>query len=83
MKVLLAVAVLVLVLVHVCGPTEAEEEPTLQEHFTNLQQHVKDLGESFLEKAKAAIQKIQESTIATNARNWLNEQMEKLMPKDS
>ncbi|XP_018587695.1 apolipoprotein C-I [Scleropages formosus] len=80
MKVLLAVAVLVLVLV---AHSEAEEEPTLQEHFTNLQQHVKDLGESFLEKAKAAIQKIQESTIATNARNWLNEQMEKLMPKDS
>ncbi|KAL7886665.1 hypothetical protein AOLI_G00043860 [Acnodon oligacanthus] len=75
MRLYLAVAALMLVLL---AHAEAQEEPTIEQHFANFQTKVMELGKDLSEKATAAFKKLEESEFATKTTNWFNEQMSKI-----
>ncbi|NP_001278815.1 apolipoprotein C-I isoform 1 precursor [Danio rerio] len=79
MKLYLAAAVLMLVLaVHTA---EAQEEPTLEQHFTKFGTQMKEIAEDLADKTKTAFQNIEQSELGTKTRNWFNDQYEKLKQK--
>ncbi|KAK1795464.1 hypothetical protein P4O66_010630 [Electrophorus voltai] len=78
MKLYLAVAALLLVLL---AHTEAQEEPTVEEHFANIHTKLKEFGEDLSEKAISALKKLEESELASKTRSWITENIEKLKQK--
>ncbi|KAL7875076.1 hypothetical protein SRHO_G00060460 [Serrasalmus rhombeus] len=75
MRLYLAVAALMLVLL---AHAEAQEEPTIEQHFATFQTKVMELGKDLSEKATAAFKKLEESEFATKTKSWFDEQMTKL-----
>ncbi|MBW8245301.1 hypothetical protein K1F50_21065, partial [Muricauda oceani] len=75
MKLYLAAAVLMLVLaVH----TEAQDEPTLEQHFAKFQTQVKEIADDLTEKTKTTFEKIGNSEFGEKTKNWFTEQFEKM-----
>ncbi|XP_062847967.1 apolipoprotein C-I [Trichomycterus rosablanca] len=74
MKLYLALATLMLVLMAQC---EAEE-PSIEQHFANFQAKMKEFGSDLTEKTASALKQIEESELATKTKSWFTEQMEKL-----
>ncbi|XP_018931191.1 apolipoprotein C-I [Cyprinus carpio] len=78
MKLYLAAAVLMLVLaVH----TEAQEEPTLEQHFTKFQTQVKAIADDLTEKTKSTFENLEKSEFVTKTKNWFTEQFEQIKQK--
>ncbi|XP_060777220.1 apolipoprotein C-I isoform X2 [Neoarius graeffei] len=75
MKLYLAVAILMLVLI---AHSEAVEEPTIEQHFANFHAKLKDLGEGLSEKASSVFEHFQNSDLATKTTSWFAEHFEKL-----
>ncbi|MCJ8728919.1 hypothetical protein PDJAM_G00010020 [Pangasius djambal] len=78
MKLYLAVATLMLVLI---AHSEAVEEPTIEQHFANFQAKLQEFGSDLTEKTTKVLKDFETSEFATNTKNWLNEQFEKVKQK--
>ncbi|XP_007231203.2 apolipoprotein C-I [Astyanax mexicanus] len=75
MRLYLAIAALVLVL---AAHAEAQEEPTIEQHFANFHTKVKEFGSDVAEKTMATIKEIEQSEFAAKTKNWFTEQFEKM-----
>ncbi|TRY93415.1 hypothetical protein DNTS_014251 [Danionella cerebrum] len=62
---------------------DAQDEPTLEQHFAKFQTQVKEIADDLAEKTKTAFQNIEQSEFGTKTRNWFNEQYAKLKQKMS
>ncbi|MBU7443583.1 MULTISPECIES: hypothetical protein [Pseudomonadota] len=77
MRLYLAVAVLMLAFV---AYTEAQEE-TIEQTFARWTEQAGDLGRGLGEKARTTFSDFFSGEQAANAKNWLNEQFEKIKTK--
>uniref|UniRef100_A0A8B9KCJ9 Apolipoprotein C-I n=1 Tax=Astyanax mexicanus TaxID=7994 RepID=A0A8B9KCJ9_ASTMX len=75
MRLYLAIAALVLVL---AAHAEAQEEPTIEQHFASFHTKVKEFGSDVAEKTMATIKEIEQSEFAAKTKNWFTEQFEKM-----
>ncbi|XP_046703799.1 apolipoprotein C-I [Silurus meridionalis] len=78
MKLYLAVATLMLVLL---AHSEAVEEPTIEEHFANIQAKLKEFGEDLTDKTTTILKQIENHEITIKTKSWIDEQMEKVKQK--
>ncbi|XP_072535130.1 apolipoprotein C-I [Salminus brasiliensis] len=78
MRLYLAVAALMLVL---ATHAEAQEEPTIEQHFANFHSKIKEFGSDLTDKTMATFKEIEQSEFATKTRNWFSEQFEKMKQK--
>ncbi|XP_027004558.1 apolipoprotein C-I [Tachysurus fulvidraco] len=78
MKLYLAVATLMLVLI---AQSEAVEEPTIEEHFANIQAKFQEFGTSLSEKTSTVLKKLEDSEVLTKTKNWFVDSFEKVKNK--
>ncbi|XP_051577018.1 apolipoprotein C-I-like [Myxocyprinus asiaticus] len=78
MKLYLAAAVLMLVF---AAHTEAQVEPTLEQHFANFHTQVKEIAGDLTEKTKNAFAQFEQSEFAVKTKNWFTEQFDKIKQK--
>ncbi|XP_052000501.1 apolipoprotein C-I [Xyrauchen texanus] len=78
MKLYLAAVVLMLVL---AAHTEAQEEPTLEQHFAKFHTQVKEIAGDMTEKTKNAFEQFEQSEFAVKTKNWFTEQFDKMKQK--
>ncbi|XP_026225925.1 apolipoprotein C-I-like [Anabas testudineus] len=74
MRLYLAVAVLVLA----CVAYAEAQDKTLQQRLSEFGEQIGEIGRTVAEKAKDGYQSFHNSEFVSNARNWLQEQMEKV-----
>ncbi|XP_033836809.1 apolipoprotein C-I [Periophthalmus magnuspinnatus] len=74
MKLYLAIAVLVLAFV---AYTEAQEV-TMEERFNNLGQQMSEFGKTVAEKAKTALDGLNNNENVQKAKSWFQEQFQKM-----
>ncbi|KAI5620546.1 apolipoprotein C-I isoform 2 precursor [Silurus asotus] len=72
MKLYLAVATLMLVLL---AHSEAVEEPTIEQHFANIQAKLKEFGEDLSEKTTTILKQIENHEITIKTKSWIDEQL--------
>ncbi|XP_040899396.1 apolipoprotein C-I [Toxotes jaculatrix] len=77
MRLYLAVAVLMLAFV---AYTEAQEE-TFTDRLTSFGEQLQVMARELAEKAKTAFKEVQNSDVAVNSKNWIQDQFEKLTNK--
>ncbi|KAM9488413.1 apolipoprotein C-I [Clarias gariepinus] len=78
MRLYLAIAALMLVLI---AHSEAAEEPTIEQHFANFHEKIKELGENFGEKATNAWRQLESSDFFSKSSDWFTEQFQNIKQK--
>ncbi len=78
MRLYLAIATLMLVLI---AHSEAAEEPTIEQHFANLQDKVNEFTDNLGKKATDAWKQLENSKLFSTTSDWLNEQFQSIKKK--
>ncbi|XP_037642016.1 apolipoprotein C-I [Sebastes umbrosus] len=79
MRLYLAVAMLMLAFV---AYTEAQDaEPTVEERFSQFGQKMTEMGQTVAEKARAAMDTVQNSEFAKKTNDWFTEQFNRMKAK--